>query len=166
MYDIIYKKREGGALDKEEIEFFINGYTDGSIPDYQAAALLMAIFLKKMNKEETYALTKAMKNSGDVIDLYPITHLHQRSAQEPDVDHIAFDTPKLHALTHLVEAVEGDRHPTRNAGNQFLERTGDARSHQPKRERNTPQLVAEYAHQHEQRQYPAKKPYSLTRSIA
>ncbi|HYE68578.1 MAG TPA: pyrimidine-nucleoside phosphorylase [Anaerovoracaceae bacterium] len=72
MYDIIYKKREGGALDKEEIEFFINGYTDGSIPDYQAAALLMAIFLKKMNKEETYALTKAMKNSGDVIDLSEI----------------------------------------------------------------------------------------------
>ena len=69
MYDIIYKKREGGALDQEEIEFFIEGYTNGTIPDYQAAALLMAIFLKTMNKGETYALTKAMKNSGDVVDL-------------------------------------------------------------------------------------------------
>ncbi len=69
MYDIIYKKREGGSLEKEEIEYFVNGYTDGSIPDYQVSALLMAIFLKKMNKQETYALTRAMKNSGDVVDL-------------------------------------------------------------------------------------------------
>ena len=69
MYDLIYKKREGGALTDEEIEFFIKGYTDGSIPDYQASALLMAIFFQKMNKEETIALTRAMKNSGDVVDL-------------------------------------------------------------------------------------------------
>lgn len=69
MYDLIYKKREGEALTQEEIEFFIKGYTDGSIPDYQASALLMAIFFQKMTKEETYALTKAMKNSGDVVDL-------------------------------------------------------------------------------------------------
>ena len=66
MYDIIYKKREGGILTNEEIEFFIDGYTSGSIPDYQASALLMAIFFRKMTKEETYALTRAMKNSGDV----------------------------------------------------------------------------------------------------
>ncbi len=72
MYDIIYKKREGGVLDKEEIEFFIKGYSDGSIPDYQAAALLMAIFLKKMNRTETYELTKAMKESGDIVDLSAI----------------------------------------------------------------------------------------------
>lgn len=72
MYDIIFKKREGGVLTKEEIEFFINGYTEGSIPDYQAAALLMAIFFKKMNRTETYELTKAMKNSGDIIDLSEI----------------------------------------------------------------------------------------------
>lgn len=72
MYDIIYKKREGGILDKEEIDFFVRGYTDGTIPDYQAAALLMAIFFKKMNKEETYALTAAMRNSGDVVDLSAI----------------------------------------------------------------------------------------------
>jgi len=69
MYDIIYKKREGGALTDEEIRFFIEGYTGGTIPDYQASALLMAIFFRKMTKEETYALTKAMKYSGDVVDL-------------------------------------------------------------------------------------------------
>ena len=69
MYDIIYKKREGGTLTDEEIGFFVSGYTGGSIPDYQVAALLMAIFFRKMNKEETFALTKAMKNSGDVVDL-------------------------------------------------------------------------------------------------
>lgn len=72
MYDIIYKKREGGRLTKEEIEYFVTGYTSGSIPDYQASALLMAIFFKKMNREETYDLTSAMKNSGDIIDLSPI----------------------------------------------------------------------------------------------
>ncbi|MEL7654392.1 MAG: thymidine phosphorylase, partial [Bacillota bacterium] len=69
MNDIIYKKREGEALSKEEIDYFIDGYTNGRIPDYQAAALLMAIFLKKMNKDETYMLTKAMRDSGDVVDL-------------------------------------------------------------------------------------------------
>lgn len=69
MYDLIYKKREGGTLSGEEIEFFIQGYTNGSIPDYQASALLMAIFFKKMTKEETFELTRAMRNSGDVVDL-------------------------------------------------------------------------------------------------
>lgn len=72
MYDIIYKKREGYALSKEEIEFFIKGYTDGSIPDYQASALLMAIFLKKLNKNETIDLTRAMMKTGDVVDLSAI----------------------------------------------------------------------------------------------
>lgn len=69
MYDLIYKKREGGILTREEIDFFIEGYTNGSIPDYQASALLMAIFFRKMTKEETYDLTRAMKNSGDIVDL-------------------------------------------------------------------------------------------------
>ncbi len=72
MYDIIYKKRQGVALNEEEIRFFVKGYTDGSIPDYQAAALLMAIYFQKMNSEETYFLTDAMCHSGDVIDLSPI----------------------------------------------------------------------------------------------
>lgn len=69
MVDLIYKKREGGELDRSEIEFFIDGYTNGTIPDYQASALLMAIYFRKMTKEETYHLTRAMKNSGDVVDL-------------------------------------------------------------------------------------------------
>jgi pyrimidine-nucleoside phosphorylase len=72
MYDIIYKKREGNPLSEEEIHFFINGYTEGSIPDYQAAALLMAIYFQKMTPEETYFLTDAMKNSGDIVDLSSI----------------------------------------------------------------------------------------------
>ena len=72
MYDLIYKKREGGTLSREEIEFFIQGYTNGSIPDYQASALLMAIFFRKMTKEETFELTRAMRNSGDVVDLSSI----------------------------------------------------------------------------------------------
>lgn len=70
--DIILKKRDGYCLSKEEIEFFVRGYTDGTIPDYQASALLMAIYFKGMNKEETYELTAAMKNSGDVVDLSSI----------------------------------------------------------------------------------------------
>ncbi|WP_027399396.1 thymidine phosphorylase [Anaerovorax odorimutans] len=72
MYDIIYKKREGGILTKDEIDYFVKGYTNNNIPDYQAAALLMAIFLKKMNNEETFNLTASMKNSGDIIDLSSI----------------------------------------------------------------------------------------------
>jgi pyrimidine-nucleoside phosphorylase len=72
MYDIIYKKREGMKLAPEEIRFFIEGYTDGTIPDYQASALLMAIYFKKMDEEETYVLTDAMRHSGDIVDLSAI----------------------------------------------------------------------------------------------
>ncbi len=72
MYDIIYKKRQGMALNADEIRFFIKGYTYGSIPDYQAAALLMAIYFQKLNDEETYLLTDAMRRSGDLIDLSAI----------------------------------------------------------------------------------------------
>lgn len=72
MYDIIYKKREGHALSKEEIEFFIKGYTDDSIPDYQASALLMATFFQKMSKNETIELTRAMKSTGEIVDLSAI----------------------------------------------------------------------------------------------
>ncbi|MCG8481978.1 MAG: pyrimidine-nucleoside phosphorylase [Clostridia bacterium] len=72
MYDIIYKKREGGMLTKEEITFFVNGYTKGDIPDYQASALLMAIHFKGLSKEETFLLTDAMVRSGDRIDLSSI----------------------------------------------------------------------------------------------
>ena len=55
-------------LNKEEIEFFVKGYTDGSIPDYQAAALVMAIYINGMTKEETTNLALAMAYSGDVFD--------------------------------------------------------------------------------------------------
>ncbi len=70
--EIIRKKRDGRALSKEEIEFFVNGYVDGSIPDYQISALLMAICFNDMDERETADLTVAMLNSGDRVDLSPI----------------------------------------------------------------------------------------------
>lgn len=73
IYDIISKKREGGALTKEEIEFAVQGYTSGRIPDFQMAALLMAICIKGMTDEETANLTMSMANSGDIIDLSQIS---------------------------------------------------------------------------------------------
>lgn len=69
MYDIIHKKRNGGELSEKELKFFVNGYTDGSIPDYQASALCMAIYFRGMSADETAALTLAMADSGDRIDL-------------------------------------------------------------------------------------------------
>lgn len=71
-YEIIYKKRNGGQLGKDEIGWFVSEYTAGRIPDYQAAALLMAVFLKGMDFEETTALALAMMNSGRVFDLSDI----------------------------------------------------------------------------------------------
>lgn len=68
-YDIIKKKRDGLELSQEEIEFFAFGAADGSIPDYQLTAMLMAIFFKGMSKRETADLTLAMANSGDTVDL-------------------------------------------------------------------------------------------------
>ena len=67
--EIIAKKRDKNQLSKEEIEFFIEGYTNGGITDYQAAALVMAIFINGMDNEETTSLALAMANSGDVLDL-------------------------------------------------------------------------------------------------
>lgn len=72
IYDIIQKKRDGFELTKEEIEYFVEGYTKGEIPDYQISALLMAIYFSKMNERETFDLTMAMANSGDVLDLSAI----------------------------------------------------------------------------------------------
>ncbi|MBO4983124.1 MAG: thymidine phosphorylase [Clostridia bacterium] len=69
IYEIITKKKQGLELTSEEIDFFINGYMDGSVADYQASALLMAICLKGMNDRETFYLTKAMLNSGECVDL-------------------------------------------------------------------------------------------------
>lgn len=72
MSDIIYKKREGGELSREEIQFFITDYVAGRIPDYQAAALLMAIFFRGLSRRETFELTDAMRYSGDTVDLSSI----------------------------------------------------------------------------------------------
>ena len=72
MSDIIYKKREGGELSREEIQFFITDYVVGRIPDYQASALLMAIFFRGLSRRETFELTDAMRYSGDTVDLSSI----------------------------------------------------------------------------------------------
>ena len=69
MYDIIKNKRDGGKLSPEEIKFFVEGYTAGDIPDYQAAALCMAIFYKGMDADETTALTLAIRDSGDTLNM-------------------------------------------------------------------------------------------------
>ncbi|EJO5346763.1 pyrimidine-nucleoside phosphorylase [Clostridium botulinum] len=72
MYDLIIKKRNGNELTKEEINYFVKSYTDGNIPDYQVAALMMAIYFQKMTMKETSDLTMAMVNSGDILDLSKI----------------------------------------------------------------------------------------------
>ncbi len=69
MYDVIRKKRDGYELTREEIEFFVKGYTAGEIPDYQASALLMAIYFNSMTDRETADLTHFMAHSGDMADL-------------------------------------------------------------------------------------------------
>ncbi|MBL7064526.1 MAG: thymidine phosphorylase [Anaerolineae bacterium] len=70
--DVIARKRDGAELSREEIEFFIQGYVRGEIPDYQAAAWLMAVYLRGMTDRETQDLTLAMAHSGDVLDLKDI----------------------------------------------------------------------------------------------
>ncbi|MFV0547343.1 MAG: pyrimidine-nucleoside phosphorylase [Limnobaculum xujianqingii] len=70
--DLIAKKRDGKELSAQEIEFFVKGYTDGSIPDYQASAMMMAIYFQDMTDRECADLTMAMVNSGDTIDLSAI----------------------------------------------------------------------------------------------
>ena len=69
MYDVIMKKREGKTLDAEEIRFVIRGYTEGSIPDYQMSAFLMAVFFQGMTDEETAVMTLEMAHSGETADL-------------------------------------------------------------------------------------------------
>jgi pyrimidine-nucleoside phosphorylase len=72
MVDLISKKRDGHELTTEEISFFIDGYTNGTIPDYQASAMAMAIYFKDMNDRERADLTRSMVNSGETIDLSAI----------------------------------------------------------------------------------------------
>ena len=71
--EIIDKKRIGNELSDKEIEYFIEGYTNGEIPDYQAAALVMAICINGMTEDETFAMTMAMANSGEKLDLSDIS---------------------------------------------------------------------------------------------
>ena len=73
MSDLIAKKRDGGILSDEEIEFVVNGYTRGEIPDYQMSAMLMAMYFNGLNKEETVAMTLTMMRSGDLIDLSAVS---------------------------------------------------------------------------------------------
>lgn len=72
IYDLIKKKKDGRELTKDEINFMVNGYAKGEIPDYQMSAMLMAICFQGMSKEETGNLTIAMSNSGDIVDLSSI----------------------------------------------------------------------------------------------
>lgn len=72
MYDLILKKRNGGILSKEEITYIVMGYTEGSIPDYQMSAFLMAVYFQGMNPQETVDLTLAMADSGERLDLSEI----------------------------------------------------------------------------------------------
>lgn len=74
MYDIILKKRRGEELTDEEIRFFVDGYTRGEIPDYQASAFCMAVCFRGMSESETFSLTKHMMYSGDTVDLSALTH--------------------------------------------------------------------------------------------
>ena len=69
MVDLIIKKREGHALSREEIAFWINGYVKGEIPDYQVSAMNMAILFKGMTEEEVINLTDLMEHSGETLDL-------------------------------------------------------------------------------------------------
>ncbi len=71
-YDIILKKRNGIPLERKELEYMINGCVNGSIPDYQTAAFLMAIYFKHLTSQETYYLTELMRYSGDTVDLSEI----------------------------------------------------------------------------------------------
>ena len=75
MNDLIAKKRDGGALSREEIDFMVQGYSRGEIPDYQMSAMCMAILFQGMDDRETLDLTMAMMHSGDVIDLSAIEGL-------------------------------------------------------------------------------------------
>ena len=71
-YEIITQKRDGKALTRDEISFFIQDYLSGNIPDYQMSALLMAIYFNGMSDDELFALTESYLNSGEVLDLSDI----------------------------------------------------------------------------------------------
>ena len=70
--DLIHRKRDGEELSEEELEFLVDGYTRGDIPDYQMAAFLMAVYFSSMSDREVSVLTESMMNSGTTVDLSSI----------------------------------------------------------------------------------------------
>ena len=76
MFDVISKKKYGEVLSKEEIEYVVQEYTNGTIPDYQMSAFLMAVYFKGMSYEETFLLTMAMADSGDRLDLSAVNGIN------------------------------------------------------------------------------------------
>jgi pyrimidine-nucleoside phosphorylase len=98
-YDIIQIKKEGGKLNREQLEFLIDGYTSGQIPDYQLSAWTMAVYFQGMDKEETAILTEIMANSGTQIDL---SKIHGRKVDKHSTGGVG-DTTTL-VLAPLVAA--------------------------------------------------------------
>ncbi|SEA59127.1 pyrimidine-nucleoside phosphorylase [Thalassobacillus cyri] len=100
MVDVIQKKRNGMELNEEEIKFFVEGYTKGEIPDYQASALTMAIYFKGMTENETATLTQAMVDSGETIDLSGIEgHIVDKHSTGGVGDKVTFIVGPLVAST-------------------------------------------------------------------
>src|SRR6266508_3004313 len=108
--DVIMKKRNGGALDRDEIRFFVDGVTAGTLPDYQASALLMAILLRGMNADETAWLTNAMVHSGVRVDLRDIPGVkvdkHSTGGVGDKTSQIAPADKRLYALRDVTATVE------------------------------------------------------------
>ena len=107
MYDIIKKKRDGHELSEEEIKFFVEGYTAGEIPDYQASALCMAIYFNGMTDRETSDLTFAVRDSGDKLDFSAIDGIRvdKHSTGDPAIiKSLAEITP---CFFHASKSVEG-----------------------------------------------------------
>ena len=90
MNDLIIKKRDGGILDEEEIRYFVAGYTQGKIPDYQMSAMLMAIYFKGMNKEETCKMCIRDRNNGEAELLRMADRNSLEIAREKGLKSIAF----------------------------------------------------------------------------
>ena len=89
--DIITKKRDGQALSQAEIAYFVNGFASGEIPDYQTAAWAMAVMLRGMDELETTALTLAMAQSGQVLDLSSVGRTIAERSIEKGIKRVVFD---------------------------------------------------------------------------
>jgi hypothetical protein len=104
MYDIITKKQSGRELTEEEIEFFVNGVADGSIPDYQISAFLMAVWFRGMTEDETVILTECMVDSGEIDKLAPELAYEPRRALDGGEDGYDF----YHAITKRADELLND----------------------------------------------------------